>query len=204
MRIVSGGTAAWDAIAYGQQNPNNLQYFKNQLQSIGQTLNEQAKDFYKDIHDIYDRFTNSDAMRLMRTAMKSAASLFNDNIIRSLTDIDQFQNASYQMQRWVMANPVIRKMYHDQQCEGYIDTYIDNEPDKIADNHYDYRRVMQNVVVCDEDEGEYFKTYLEDLLPGDRELTIDEQSDIFITWENLQAMIKAKQSDPTSQYGASL
>ena len=204
MRIVSGGAAAWDAIAYGQQNPNNLQYFKNQLQSIGQTLNEQAKDFYKDIHDIYDRFTNSDAMRLMRTAMKSAASLFNDNIIRSLTDIDQFQNASYQMQRWVMANPVIRKMYHDQQCKGYIDTYTDNEPDKIADNHYDYRRVMQNVVVCDEDEGEYFKTYLEDLLPGDRELTIDEQSDIFITWENLQAMIKAKQSDPTSQYGASL
>lgn len=203
MRIISGGTAAWDAIAYGQQNPSNLQYFKNQLQSIGQTLNDQAKDFYKDIHDIYDRFTNSDAMRLMRTAMKSAASLFNDNIIRPLTDIDQLQNASYQMQRWVMANPVIRQMYHDQQCDGYSDTYTDNEPNKLGNDHYDYRRVMQGVVVCNED-NEYFETYLEDLLPGDRELTVDEQSDIFVTWDILEAMIKAKQEDPTSQYGGSL
>ena len=203
MRVVSGGSAAWDAIAYGQQNPTNLGYFKQQLQNIGHGLNEQAQVFYKDAHDIYDRFTNSEAMRLMRTAMKSAATLFHDNIIRPLTNIDSLQNASYQMQRWVMANPVIRQMYHEQQCDGYSDTYIDNETGRVGDFHYDYRRVMNEVVVCTENE-EYFKTYLEDLHADDRELEIGEKSDILTTWEIMEMYVKALKEDPTSAYGASL
>lgn len=203
MRVVSGGTAAWNAIAYGQQNPLNLGYFKQQLENIGTNLNEQAKVFYQDVQDLYNKFNSSEAMRLMRSAMKSAASLFNDNIIRPLTTVDELQNASLQMQRWIMANPVIRQMYHDQQCDGYSDTYVDIEPGKVADQHYDYRRVMDGIVVCNED-AEYFTEYFEDLYEGDRDLILSEQSDVLRTWEVLEAMVKAMKDDPTSQYGAQL
>lgn len=204
MRVIAGGEAAWDAVAYGQQNPVNLGYFQQQLQNIGHGLNEQAQAFYKDAHQIYDKFTNSDAVRMMRSAMKSAATLFNDNIIRPLSHIDEFQNASYQMQRWNMANPAIRQLYIDQKCDGYSDTYIDNEPGKVGDQHYDYRRVMNDVVVVCEDGEEYYKTYYEDLLPNDRELTIDEKSDILSTWDIMNMFVKAMKEDPTSQYGAEL
>lgn len=203
MRVVSGGTAAWNAIAYGQQNPLNLGYFKQQLENIGTNLNEQAKVFYQDVQDLYNKFNSSEAMRLMRSAMKSAASLFNDNIIRPLTTVDELQNASLQMQRWIMANPIIRQMYHDQQCDGYSDTYVDIEPGKVADQHYDYRRVMDGIVVCNEDQ-EYFTEYFEDLYEGDRDLILSEQSDVLRTWEVLEVMVKAMKDDPTSQYGAQL
>jgi hypothetical protein len=203
MRVVSGGTAAWNAIAYGQQNPLNLGYFKNQLENIGQNLNEQAKIFYQDVQSLYDKFNSSEAMRLMRSAMKSAASLFNDNIIRPLTSTDELQNASIQMQRWVMANPVIRQMYHNQECDGYSDTYVDMEPGKIGEAHYDYRRVMDGIVVCDEDQ-ESFTQYFEDLHEGDRDLILSEQSDILTTWSFMEAMVKALKDDPTSQYGGQL
>lgn len=203
MRVISGGAAAWDAIAYGQQNPVNLGYFQQQLQNIGHGLNEQAQIFYKDAHEIYDRFTNSDAVRLMRSAMKSAATLFNDNIIRPLSNIEDIQNASYQMQRWNMANPVIRQLYIDQRCDGYSDTYIDNEPGKIGDLHYDYRRVMDGVVSSNEEE-EYFKTYLDDLHENDRNLEIDEKADILSTWSIMEMFVKAMKEDPTSAYGDKL
>lgn len=203
MRVVSGGTAAWNAIAYGQQNPLNLGYFKSQLENIGQNLNEQAKVFYQDVQSLYDKFNSSEAMRLMRSAMKSAASLFNDNIIRPLTSVDELQNASMQMQRWVMANPVIRQMYHNQECDGYSDTYVDMEPGKIGEAHYDYRRVMDGVVVCGEDQ-ESFTQYFEDLYEGDRDLILSEQSDILTTWSFMEAMVKALKDDPTSQYGGQL
>jgi hypothetical protein len=204
MRFISSSDATtWDALAYGFQNPINSNYFKNQLQAIGKGLNEQAQAFFKDAYQIYDRLNGSEAMKNIRSAMKSAASIFQDDVVKSLFDIVDFQNATFQMQRWIMANPVVRQMYHEQKCDGYSDTYVDLEPGCISDNHYDYRRVMNGVVVCEEN-NEYFKIYSEDLKEGDRHLLHDEKVDILQTWEVIEMFMKHGTEDPTSPYGADL
>lgn len=204
MRIIDGGDVAWSAVAFGNHNPVNLDYFKNQLNIVTNNLTDYAKGFYSEVNNIVDRFTNSDAMRSVRLALKGAASLFSNEIIKSLYDIEDFQTASMTMQRWVMANPVVRKSFHEQKCDGYSDTYVDLEPNRIGDKHYDYRRVMNGVAQFDEDGNEYFKLYFEDLLKEDKELTLSEKSDILHSWDIIEMFMRANKLDPTSQYGANL
>lgn len=203
MQIINGGSIAWDAIAYGEQNSLNVDYFKNQLQNIGNNLNERVMGYYHDAQQIFHSFTNNDVLRTMRNAMKSASLLFQENIIKTIDTMDEIQNASLQMQRWIMANPVVREMYHQQRCDGYSDTYVDLQPNKIADNHYDYRRVMDGIFVSENNEDK-FTIYMEDLHEGDRELILSEQNDILTTWNIIEMFMSQGLKDPTSQYNANL
>lgn len=204
MRIVDGGDLAWGAIAFGEQNPINLGYFQNQFSSLTAGLNDYAKNFYSEVGNIVDKFTNSDAVRSVRNALRSAASLFNNDIIKPLYEMEEFQTATVKMQRWIMANPVVRTSFIEQKCDGYSDSYVDLYPGKVKDEHYDYRRVMNGVVQFDEDERDYFKIYYEDLVEGDRELSVDEKIDILQSWEIVELYMKKGAQDPTSQFGANL
>lgn len=203
MQIIAGGLDAWDALAYGEQNPSNLNYFKSQLQNIGNTLTDFGKQFYSDATAIYENFNGSQAMQLLRNVTKAAKTLFQPNIVKSIFDIDDMQMASVMMQRWIMANPVVRQLYHDQKCEGYVDTYVDMHPGDIGETHYDYRRVMDTVVQEDGDSW-FVKYYPDELIEGDKELIHDERVDILNTWEIAEMFIRAGQKDPTSQYNSSL
>lgn len=205
MRIIDGGEAAWGAVAFGEHNPINLNYFRNQLQQVSTGLSDYARSFYHNTQELVDKFTNSEALRTVRNALKSAAMLFNDDIIKSIYDMENLQTASFKMQRWIMANPSVREMYQDQKCDGYSDTYVDLYPKTIGDAHYDYRRVMNGVVVIDAETGQdSYKIYYEDLVEGDRELSHDEKDSILTTWEIVEMFMKKGAQDPTSQYGASL
>ena len=103
-----------------------------------------------------------------------------------------------------MANPVVRQTYHEQKCDGYSDTYIDNQPSAIKETHYDYRRVMDGVVVDKDNDGWSVKFYPDDLHDGDRELVHGEKVDILHSWDIIEMFMKAGDKDPTSQYGAAL
>lgn len=204
MRIVDGGDVAWGAIAFGEQNPINLNYFKNQFNSLTTGLNDYARSFYSEVGNIVDKFTNSDAVRSVRNALKSAASLFNNDIIKPLYEMEEFQTATVRMQRWIMANPVVRQSFIEQKCDGFSDSYVDIYPGKIKETHYDYRRVMDGVVEFDEEDNDFYKHFYEDLVEGDKELSSYEKRDILQTWEIVEAYMKKGAQDPTSQFGASL
>lgn len=203
MQIISGGLDAWDALAYGEQNPANVNYFKTQLQNIGNTLTDFGKQFYNDAARIYDSFNGSQAMQVIRNVTKAAKTLFQPNIVKSLFEMDDIQMATMVMQRWIMANPVVRQMYHEQKCEGYSDSYVDAQPGVVGENHYDYRRVMDGVIQEDGDTW-FAKFYPDDLLDGDKELIFEEKVDILNTWSIVEMFMAAGEKDPTSQYNSSL
>lgn len=204
MQIISGGTDAWDALAYGEQNPINLNYFKNQLQNIGNTLTDFGKQFYADAAQIYDSFNGSQAMQIIRNVTKAAKTLFQPNVVKSIFEMDDMQTASVMMQRWIMANPVVRQMYQEQKCDGYSDTYTDMHPGDIGEKHYDYRRVMDGIIQ-EPEEGEWFaKFYADDLIEGDKELVHEDKVNILTTWEIIEGFMKAGEKDPTSPYNSSL
>lgn len=204
MQIIYGGVDTWDALAYGEQNPINNNYFRNQIATVSNSLNEVGRQFFSDARDIYERFNGSAAMQAIRTATKAVTSMFQPNVVRSLFEISDFQNATLVMQRWIMANPVVRQTYHDQKCDGYSDTYVDMHPGAIGENHYDYRRVMDGIVQDTEDDGWKVKFYPDELAHGDRELFLDEKVDILTSWEIIQGFMKIGKADPTSQYGNNL
>lgn len=204
MQIISGGLDAWDALAYGEQNPANLNYFKSQLQNIGNTLTDFGRQFYADAERIYDNFNGSHAMQILRNVTKAAKTLFQPNIVKSIFEMDDMQMASVVMQRWIMANPVVRQLYHDQRCEGYSDTYVDLHPGDIGEKHYDYRRVMDGMIQENEDGSWFAKFYADEILEGDKELIHEDKVNILSTWEIVEMFMKAGEKDPTSQYNSSL
>jgi len=198
VNVVQAGTVGFDSVLYANQNPANAIYIQNQLQNFSSSLNEVGAKFLAASRDIYNNLNSSVVADAARLAMRTAAGLFL-NYIAPLTTMNSFQTAAPIMQRWVMANPNVRELYHNQLCNGYADTYVDYHPEDVGENHYDYRRVMDSVIV-DNDEGSSVKYYLDNLIDGDKELTPYEKFDILSTWNILEAFITAGKEDPTSPY----
>lgn len=202
MNIIYGDSSVFDAVVYQNQNPANRTYFENQIQSIGSTLTDIGQSFFSNIQQLYDQANNSDALRIARAAIHKVESLFQPNIIKSIFELHDIQNAPVVMQRWVMANPSIRAMYQKQMIDGYSDTYYDPHRGDLLESHYDYRRVMDKVIQEDED-GWHVKFYPDDIIEGDTELTHEDKIDIISTWQIAEMFIKAG-SDPTSAWDTKL
>ena len=205
MNIVSGGYDVFLALAYGEQSPVAAEYFKSQMALLPtiQVIGDIGRSFVQGAKATYERFNNSEAMQLVRAATRQAAALFQPEVIRSIFDFADLQTATITMQRWIMANPMIRKMYHDQRCEGYSDTYVDADPGKVGEAHYDYRRVMSGVVQVEEDSWEA-KFYIDNLRDGDQELSNMDKTDILSTWRIAELFMGMGESDPTSPWNAKL
>ena len=207
MRIVYGGDVAFDSLVYGSEsNPANTAYFQPQIENISNTLTDVGRSFYANTQQLYNDVNNSEVMRIARAAVRSAKTLFQPNEVISIFDIANMQTAQPVMQRWIMANPVVRELYHKQQCDGYSESYVDLAPRDIGESHYDYRRVMNGIVQDDtENDEEWFvKFYPDDLVEGDTELNHDQRVDILSSWSIAEMFIKAGDRDPTSVYDAKL
>lgn len=197
---------AFNAFIYPEKNTGGLQYLRNQFNNFTGVLTSTANDFIQKSREQFERFNSSAAMEFARSVVKSVlhqADIPTD-IILSIWDLNQFQTASIPMQRWVMANPVVRDLYHAQGCEGYSDTYVDMQPKVSGEEHYDYRRVMDGMIQYDKDDNWFAKIYVEDLVEGDRDLTHGEKHDIIQTWSKLEYLIALGKGDPTSPDGGYL
>lgn len=203
MIIVEGGRSGFDGLVYGIHNEHDTNFFRNQATNMPQMIGQYGEMFKESTQNLFDRFHGSQAIQLAKLAIHHATQIFKSDGIRSLFDTVDFQTAGLVMQRWVMANPTVRTMYHNQQCDGYSDTYVDRDPGKVGDNHYDYRRVM-NGIAHETGDNWQVNIYSEELRDGDTELMIQEQATILQTWDILNLMFKRGYDDLTNQYGGKL
>lgn len=187
-----------NSLLYGQKHPNTLQYFERQLENVSQTLTDAGKSFMSNAHDLWNRYNGSEAMHLARAALRKAGSIFQQDSVRPLWELSDIQNAPLTMQRWIMAEPTVRKMFNEQRCDGYSSTYVDMHPGSIEGDHYDYRRVMNGLVTIDDDGLAKTTFYMDELLEGDRELFLDEKVAIRNTWEIVADLMKYGTRDVTS------
>lgn len=188
--IPNGSVRSFDMLAYPEQHPMNQQFIQQRVyalsQDLGATMTEMGQRFVERAKSLYEKAYDSKAIQAARSALRAVKGLFHPNAIVPLESIDELRGAQPAMQRYLMANPETRQMYFDQRIDGYSDSYVNVHGKTIGDDHYDYRRVQQGMVVINEDkEGEpdwVSVQYVEDLLPGDRELLMDEQIDIQRAW----------------------
>lgn len=194
-----GGSEAFDYLLYGDSNPINQEYFKQQLQNFSHTLNDAGRRFMEGSRELYARINDSAIAERAKLAVRKAMNLFTPNTIRELDSLQALRTCQPVMQRYMMAFPGIRSLYHQQRCDGYSDSYHDLHPNQVGEDHYDYRRVMNGVVkVGEEGEPDYsVRLYMEDLLHEDRDLTHMEKVDILHSWELADLFLK-QSIDPTS------
>lgn len=206
IQVHHGGTVdSFDFLAFPEQNPANNMYIQNQLSNFSQSLTDIGRKFIETSQAIYERVNDSNAMRIAEAAVRMARGMFHPNTVVHLSTLDELRFAQPMMQRYIMAEPTLREVYHRQQCDGYSDTYADIEPKAISENHYDYRRVMDAVIVdiVDEngDDSWVSRNYIEELHPDDKPLDIIQKADILSTWEIVKMFVAAGQ-DPTNPFAA--
>lgn len=198
---------SFDYLLFPDQNPANQNFIYQQLNRFSDSLTDVGRQFVEASRAIYERVNDSNAIRAAKAAIRMAKGLFHPNAIVYLDNIDNIRSAQPVMQRYIMAEPTIRDLYHRQKCDGYYDSYVDNNPGTIGDNHYDYRRVMDGVIqeTTDKD-GNYnwvSKNYYEEILEGDRDLSFEEKVDIISTWDLVKMFVDAG-NDPTNVFGGKL
>ena len=202
--FVEGGTGLFNALVYGETHPGTQNFIEQQLHNASHILNEAGQRFMSGFQALHSKVSGSEAARMARAAARTVRSIWQKDDIQELVDIGRLQHAPLKMQRWIMAEPTIRALYHQQRCDGYSDTYVDVAPGEIGDDHYDYRRATNGMVQEREDGSWFANCYYDELLPEDRELAIDEQVDIQTTWAAVVAAIRKGKEDPTSRYNADL
>lgn len=201
---ILGGSVEFDALAYGRQHPSTLQFLQTQASAFTQRLSDAGQQWFNTIDNVYKQVGESELARIAKAVGRQVTHIWDMDDIKPLTTMDALQTAKLKMQRWVMAEPTVRALYHSGQCDGYSGSYIDMSPNDIGKDHYDYRRVMDGIVECVEDGDWRATSYLEDLIEDDVELTFAEKVDIIDTWEWVKHYTKLKKDDPTSKYNASL
>lgn len=202
--LVNGGMDAFQTSIYGTPHPATLEFIQRKIAGASEMLTAAGQQFMSNVHQLYEQFSGENALRMLRAAGRAAAHMFQTDAIRYLGNISDMQYAPPCMQRWVMAEPTIRQMYYDNRIDGYSNSYVDLHPNDMGEDHYDYRRVMTGVLVFHEDGGYRARTYGDELLGDDYELTMEERADIQDTWWAMRKVIKAGAEDPTSIFGATL
>lgn len=203
--IHGGNVGSFNLLSLPNQNPINQQYIQSQLSNFSHSLTELGRKFMETSQEIYERVNSSEAMRQARAAIRNVRSMFDPNEIYYVDNLERMRTAQPMMQRFIMAEPLLRDLFHRQQCDGYSSTYIDVDPGRIGDQHYDWRRVMTGIIQEEVDEDGIdtwvARNFYEDLRPEDRDLTIEEKSAVLSTWEMVKLFTEANQ-DPTDIFGS--
>lgn len=204
MRIVQGGQAAFNALAFGSKPPELRSFFEERLQSINAGIGGYSEKFKARANEMFNSFHGDRVVQIAKAALNQVRGFFKPDEIVNLTTIEDLQVAQATMRRMVMANPVVRELYHKQRCDGYSDSYVDADPGKIGWDHYDYCRVMTGIVEVT-DESWKFTSVAHDQRPGDSELDFHDQFSVVAqTWPSLEAIMAQAAKDPTSEWNNDL
>lgn len=196
---------SFNAIMSGGVDRSLHHYIGSKVNQFTSALGNMASGWVDSIRQRYDSY-NIDQMEMVVDNYKRANDhMWTLNDVRPLSTIDELNQASFIMQRWIMANPVLRKAWQAGYCHGYGNDYVDLEPGAIDWLHTDYAKVNNGIQSLNDD-GNYVSTTYSQAYNDDglEELSFREQQDILHTWEAAEYFFGLGEEDPTSQEGTLL
>lgn len=202
--VIPGDSLEFNALVYPQHNSSMMEYISSGIERLGSVVTDSSRYLLDRAASMFSSINDSEAARRARAAIIATKPDYLNDMVLPLNTIGELQRANLYMQRWIMAEPTVREIYHDQRCDGYQNTYMDMYPNDIGESHYDYRRVMDGVVINDVEPNVVSRHYIEDLLEGDRDLSSYEKHDILRTWDIVKQCMLAGEQDPTSPFNGNL
>ena len=205
IEVLNGGTIdSFNYLVFPEQSPAVANYIQNQLSNFSQSLTDIGRNFIEASRNIYEKVNDSNAIRMAKAVLRMSKGIFHPNEIIPLETLEEIRAAQPLMQRYIMADPVIRSMYHKQQIDGYSDTYSDIDPKCIGDNHYDYRRYMTGIVQDTVDEngedGWVARNFYDEARLDDVDLDLQQKVMILRT-QDVARMFMEAGKDPTDIFG---
>lgn len=178
--------------------------YERTMEHLEKVTTGTARDFLDRSKRIFEEINSSAALRRTRAAIRAVTGVRRSDSIYRPVDLGEFQAVGLRMQRFLLADPVIRRKVIKQQIDGYSHSQPAPDPTAIGENDYDYRRVVNGVFMEQPSEGDeknfVHTEYFEKLKEGDRELDVEEQFDIIDSWY-MQRALQAAGADTTSLRG---
>jgi len=197
-QIISVPSTALDYIMFGDTRNRVSSYIQKQINE----LSTYAPKFFEGIKNIAYNAYNYLTNEFLHT--KTLQHLQDNNIIIHNQEIfeylsyEQIRDANITMQRYIMAHPEVRQLYLDNKIDGYSETYVNIFGNDVGESHYDYRKVMDGVIVPTE-KGFKFTHYNDELLPGDKPLSFVERMTILRVWEEIDFLLNGTKYDFTNK-----
>lgn len=206
-RVIYGGERELNLLTAGQPHPSMLEYMRHQTQRLSDYVQHTGSQFAQAVIDTYDTYYSDTAIRHGRAAIAKVHNFFREDTIRELITITDLQQANPMMVRFNMSQEDLRKKYQAGLCYGYGSVYVDPSPGKIGYEDYNWRRVMNGVVQLEPETEEApdgnwkYEIIMEELMEGDRELELHEQTAILRTWDRIRRSMRSSLDDPSSPHG---
>lgn len=205
MAVVSySSTQDIRTMMYGLPTQQTLNYLQGQmanLQQLSATFGNAATQFVDRARQMYEKFNGEDALRKARAALNKLDTIWQQDIVYEMTTVGQMQQAKPVMQRWIMAQPDLRKLYMQQRCYGYADSYVDYDPGNVGRDHYDWRRVMNGMAVVDEDGDTRISIFMDEHRKDDMPLSHDDKVRIQTCWDFAKHFLEIGDDDFTNPRG---
>ncbi len=204
MQVVYGNEATFQMMTFGVPSASTFDYFQEKSRSFDLNVSNTALLKVNEVQDFYKGISLDAALDALRAAKSSLGSLEIPDMILALTSLEELQAPPDAMVPWIMANPTVREMYLNNECEGYGERYVDYYADALGTNHALYRAAVHGLWRENKD-GEYQCEIFGDVL-ADESLQIDmrEQLEIMQTWDELEYFLAQRGADPTSPFGNKL
>lgn len=194
------GENTFNAMAAGGVNRGLHQLIGSRISQMANAMGSAGSAWIQSARNMFEQYDIDRVERSVDLFKQQNEGLWTLDDIRPLQGLEGLQTASHTMQRWIMANPMIRKAWQSGRCAGYGTDYVDYQPGTVGRLHEDYTKVM-NGMASYTDKGDltvssYCTAFDEH---GLEELSFREQQDIAATWAEVEYFFGLGEGDPTSQ-----
>lgn len=197
-RVVNLSPSALKVSLFGDNSEYMSDYLQYQMQNMGHVLGDVGGSLYDTLNRSYEYVTDSLRKYSIRNELEREGVVELDYYFEDINSFEGLQSANITMQRWIMAEPEVKKIYLDQNLDGYGGSYTNISGNTYGEDDYDYRRVVNNMVIVDEKTGnESLATYIDELHPGDKELDFYDQTHILETWKTIRHIMSTSKYDFT-------
>lgn len=196
--VIFGGEEVISHLSGGNASRGFLDYLGEMNERAGRFVSESANRFLERSQSLRERRDSSDIRRMAIAIKERVNHFWQEDTIRSLTRVEDIQNAPRTMERWVMANPNVRTRVRQGILDGYNLSYEDEDPEATPERHIDYKRVMDGSW-----EDEHYVQYWDERLE-DEELKLSFQDKMAIksTWA-ISDVGLSERRDVTSKWDVS-
>lgn len=196
--VIFGGEEVISHLSGGNASRGFLDYLGEMNERAGRFVSESASRFLERSQSLRERRDSSDIRRMARAIKERVNHFWQEDTIRSLTRVEDIQNAPRTMERWVMANPNVRTRVRQGILDGYNLSYEDEDPEATPERHIDYKRVMDGSW-----EDDHYVQYWDERLEDEEiKLSFQDKMAIKSTWA-ISDVGLSERRDVTSKWDVS-
>lgn len=195
VNLISGGSDAFNAMLYTPPSQDKIQHYMNNVNNVVNTLGGLGTDFVNNVRSIYDKFTNNEVISAAKSIIHKTG-MHNDEYTILPYTYDNIHTANLGMQQYIIAYPKVNKLYKDDMCYGFQDSYFNTEPNVYGTDRLDYRRVVDDMLQFESDEDSLGYVMHYSSSDDADELGIVDKVAVIKTWEAVATLI-SENIDPT-------